>query len=202
MSIDLRRLVPALAAVSAVAVLAVAPATAADAPAKAVEQFGKRLPKICAELQARGWGVPTDLLKMDPRTKAERRVASIYYCNVAQPLAGKGPGRAPDIAALLMDGGGEPSLILSASVWCAADRQPALEALAKEVERVLDGAGIPVPLEVLTAIRAAKPHEGDAGGHRYVVEPVKVDAQACSRVAAGELGAVLMKIDVQVEPAV
>ncbi len=196
MRIDLRRFMPAIVAA---ATLAVAPAGAAD---KAVEQFGKRLPKICAELQARGWGVPADLLQLDPRTKAESRIAGVLYsCNVAQQLAGKGPGRAPDLAALLMDGGGEPSLILSASVWCAADRQPALAALAKEVERVLAGAAIPVPQEVLTAIRAAKSHEGEAGGHRYVVEPIEVDAGACSRVAAGELGAVLMKVDVMVEPA-
>lgn len=202
MNVDLRRFVPAVTAIIAVTALVAAPA-AAVAAEKAVEQFGKRLPKICADLQARGWAVPTDLLKLNPKTKAENRVAGVLYtCSVAQPLAGKGPGRAPDLAAMLMDGGGEPSLILSANVWCAADRQPALEALAKEVERVLDDAQIPVPLEVLTAIRAAKPHEGDAGGHRYVVEPIKVDAQACTRVAAGELGAVLMKIDVLVEPAV
>ena len=132
-----------------------------------------RLPKLCAELQKQGWGVPADLLALDPGTKAETRMGKrLYMCNVERRLAGQGPGRGP-----------------------------ALEELAKEVERILTGSKIPVPAEVLEAVRASRKHEATAEGFRYRVEPVEVDAGACDRVPPGQLGAVLMKMDVAVDPA-
>jgi len=76
----------------------------------------------------------------------------------------------------------------------------AIEALAKEVERVLTSFKIPVPAEVLEAVRASRKHEATAEGLRYKVEPIEVDAEACARVQPGMLGAVLMKMDVAVEP--
>jgi hypothetical protein len=197
MNIDLRHRF--VAASFLAAVLAAAPVAAKENPAK---QLGDRLPRICAELQKQGWGVPADQLRMNPDTKAEMRVGKlIYMCTLERQLSGKGPGRAPDLAVLLSGSAGEPSLILSVNVWCAADREPAIEALAKEVERVLTGSKIPVPAELLEAVRASRKHETNAEGMRYRVEPIEVDAGACTRVQSGELGPVLMKMDVAVEPA-
>jgi hypothetical protein len=196
MQIDFRRC--CAASVLAVAFLA-APLVAKDNPSK---QLGNRLPKLCAELQKQGWGVSADLLKINPNTEAEMRVGKlIYMCTLEHPLAGKGPGRAPNLSVLLSRNAGDPSLILSVNVWCAADREPALEALAKEVERVLTGSKIPVAAEVLEAVRASRQHEATAEGMRYKVAPIEVDAGACDRVQPGELGAVLMKMDVAIEPA-
>jgi hypothetical protein len=175
------------------AVLLAVPVAAKDSPAK---QMSDRLPKLCAELQKQGWGVPEDMLLLDPKAKAEMRMGKIYMCGL-----GKGPGHAPDLGALLTNRAAGPSLILSASVWCAADREMTIETLAKEVERILTGSKIPVPLEVLEAIRASRKHEATAEGMRYRVEPIEVDAEACARVQPGMLGAVLMKMDVAVEPA-
>lgn len=196
MKIDFRR--RCAASVLAAALMA-APLAAKENPAK---KLGDRLPKLCAELQKQGWGVPSDQLKMNPDTKAEMRVGKLLYmCTLERQLSGKGPGRAPDLGVLLSSSAGDPSLILSVNVWCAADREPAIEALAKEVERVLTGSKIPVPAEVLEAIRASRQHEAMAEGLRYKVAPIEVDAGACSQVQPGELGPVLMKMDVAVEPA-
>jgi hypothetical protein len=175
------------------------PVAAKDSPAK---QLSDGLPKICAELQKQGWGVPADQLKLDPNAKAETRMGKlIYMCTLGRQLAGKGPGRAPDLEALLASSSGEPSVVLSVNVWCAADREPALEALAKEVERVLTGSKLAVPAGVLEAIRASRKHESTAEGLRYRAEPVEVDAGACDRVKPGMLGPVLMKMDVAVDSA-
>ena len=196
MQIDFHRRCAAI--VLAVALMA-APLAAKNNPAK---QLGDRLPKLCAELQKQGWDVSADLLRMNPDTKAEMRVGKLLYmCTLEHPLPGKGPGRAPNLGVLLSSSSGDPSLILSVNVWCAADREPAVEALAREVERVLTGSKIPVPAEVLEAIRASRQQEATAEGMRYKVAPIEVDAGACDRVGPGELGAVLMKMDVAVEPA-
>jgi hypothetical protein len=198
---DLRNHSAAIAATAAsflAAALMALPVAAKDNP---VQQMSDRLPKICAELQKQGWGVSADLLEMEPDTKAEMRMGEVYLCMLERQLAGKGPGRAPDLDALLSSSGGDPSLILSANIWCAADREPAIEALAKEVERVLSGSKIPVPAEVLEAVRAPRGHEATAEGFHYKVELIEVDAGACARVPPGGLGAVLMKLGVAVEPA-
>ena len=179
-------------------VLMAMPVAAKDNP---VKQMSKALPKICAELQKQGWGVSADLAEMVPGTKAEMRMGDVYMCMLERKLAGKGPGRAPDLDALLSSSGDGPSLILSANVWCPADREPAIEALAKEVERVLSGSKIPIPAEVLEAVRAPRGHEAAAEGLHYKVELIEVDAGACERVPPGGLGAVLMKLGVAVEPA-
>jgi hypothetical protein len=182
----------------AVALMAVPVAAKGDR----AKQLGDRLPKICAELQKQGWDVPADQLEMNPNTQAEMRVGKlIYMCTLERQLSGKGPGRAPDLSVLLSSSAGEPTLILSVNVWCAADRDAAVEALAKEVERVLTGSKIPVPAEVLEAVRASRQHEATAEEMRYKVAPIEVDAGACAQVQPGELGPVLMKMDVAVEPA-
>lgn len=174
----------------------------AGAKGNAARQMSDRLPKICADLQKKGWGVPADQLAMDPGAKAEMRMGKLLYmCTLEHRLSGQGPGRAPDLGVLLTSTSGEPSLIFSVNVWCAADRKPATEALAKEVERILSGSQIATPAEVLEAIRASRKHESSVDGLHYKVEPIEVDAGACARVKPGELGPVLMKMDVAVEPA-
>ena len=179
------------------AVLLTAPLAAKDDPAR---QLSDRLPKICAELQKQGWGVPADQLALDFSAKAETRMGKLLYmCSLERQLTGQGPGRAPDVGVLLASSTGDPSLIFSVGVWCAADQKPAIEALAQEVERILAGSKIAVPAEVLDAVRAVRRHEATAAGLQYKVEPVDVDAGACDRVGPGELGAVLMKMDVAVE---
>jgi hypothetical protein len=122
-------------------------------------------------------------------------------CSLEHSLAGQGPGRAPELAVLLSSNSGDPNLIFSANVWCAADQKPATEALAREVERILTGAKVPIPAEVLEAVRASRKHESTVEGLHYQVEPIEVDAGACTRVQPGQLGPVLMKLDVAVEPA-
>jgi hypothetical protein len=193
-----RRAARSIAASFLAAALMAAPAAAKDNPAK---QMSDQLPKICAELQKQGWGVPADNLKLDPDTKPEMRLGKIYMCNLERQLAGKGPGRAPDLAVLLAGKAGDPTLLFSVNVWCAADREPAIDALAKEVERVLTGSKIPVPAELLEAVRASRDHDATVEGLRYRAQTIEVDAGACARVSPGELGAVLMKMEVAVEPA-
>jgi hypothetical protein len=193
---DLRNL---CAASFLAAALTAVPVAAKDNQAK---QMSDQLPKICAELQKQGWGVPADQLKMDPDTKAEMRMGKLLYmCTLERQLTGKGPGRTPDLAVLLSSSTGDPSLVFSVNIWCAADREPAIEALAKEVERILTGAKISTPADVLEAIRASRKHEATVAGLLYKVEPIEVDAGACARVPPGALGPVLMKMDVAVEPA-
>jgi hypothetical protein len=180
-----------------VAVLMAVPAAAKDSPA---QQMSDRLPKLCAELQKQGWGVSPDQLKLDPHAKAEMRMGKRFYmCTIERQLAGKGPGRAPALGALLASASSGPKVLFSVSVWCAADRESGLEALAKEVERFLTGSNLSVPAELLEAVRASRTYDSTAQGFRYRAEPVEVDAGACDRVQPGRLGPVLMKMDVAVE---
>jgi len=195
MSIDLRYRFVAASLLAAS--LAAAPVAAQGNLAKLMED---RLPKLCAELQTQGWGVPADQLKLDPKSKAEMRMGKVYLCSLGRPLAGKGPGRAPDLGALLGKSSRGATLLLSVSVWCAADREPALAALAKELERVLTGSKLPVPAGLLEATLTPRRYEAAAEGLRYRAEPIEVDPGACDRVAPGELGPVLMKMDVAVDP--
>lgn len=188
----------AIAAIFLAAALIAVPVAAKDNPAK---QISDRLPKICAELQKQGWGIPADQLAMDPNTKAEMRMGTVYLCMLERQLTGQGPGRAPDLGALLGSSSSGPNLIFSVSVWCAADQKPAAEALAQELERILAGSKITVPAEILEAVRASRKHEITSGGFLYRVEPIEVDDGACARVQPGQLGAVLMKMDVGIKPA-
>jgi len=114
-----------------------------------------------------------------------------------ETLKPAGPGHAPDLQALLSEAGKERSIVLSASIWCAADRAPTFDALAKQLERVAGS----VPESIAAAVRAGKEAKATAGGLTFEVVPVEVDAQACGNVPAGELGPVMMKVDVEVKPA-
>jgi len=99
--------------------------------------------------------------------------------------------------ALLSESGKERSIVLSASIWCAADRTPTFDTLAKQLERVAGS----VPGSITAAVRAGKEARATAGGLAFEVVPVEVDAEACGHVPAGELGPVMMKVDVEVKPA-
>jgi hypothetical protein len=58
-----------------------------------------------------------------------------------------------------------------------------------------------VPAPISSAIRAGKEAKATADGLSFEVAPVEVDAGACENVPAGQLGPVLMKIDIEVKPA-
>jgi len=181
------------------AVLSFALSRTAGAATPAEDAFSKRLPEVCAALQQRGFRAPEEL---GTKPKAEMRIPGLMYlCNVVRPLAGKGPGRPPEVAALLAGEGDDPGVVLSANVWCALDVEPALRALSDEVELVAGRLGPPPPKEALAAIRAGRKLEAGAPpGLAYRIVPIEVDKDACGKVPPGTLGPVHMKLDVSIRP--
>ncbi len=165
--------------------------------AAASEPFGKDFHKTCAQLQGAGWTAPVNPTTKKPG-KAEMEMGGVVYmCMLTHALKAAGSGHAPDLQALLSTASHESSLILSADIWCTADRAATFGALVKELERVTGS----VPEPIAAAIRAGKDAKATANGMTFEVAPVEVDSGACERAPAGELGPVLMKIDVKVEPA-
>jgi hypothetical protein len=158
--------------------------------------LGKRIPKVCAQLQSDGWTAPVDLRTKKPG-RAEMNIPGVMYmCTLEHLLTGKGTGHAPDLQALLSNDGDDESLILSADVWCEADEAATFDALAKQLERSLGGA----PEAVTQAIRARKKLRLEADGMAFIVEPIEVDADACAHVRPDQLvGPVRIKIDVAVK---
>lgn len=160
------------------------------------QTFGKPLQKTCAQLRSDGWTAPVDPLTNKPG-KAETNLPGVMYlCMLSRVLVPAGSGHAPDLQALLSNDGHESSVILSADIWCAADRTATFDALAKQLERLAGS----VPAPISSAIRAGKEAKATANGLSFEVSPVQVDSGACESVPAGQLGPVLMKIDVQVKP--
>jgi hypothetical protein len=165
--------------------------------AAAAEPFGKPLQKICADLQSDGWTAPADPLSKK-RGKAEMSIpGKLYICMLAHEMKPAGSGHAPDLQALLSETREERSIILSAHIWCAADRAATFDTLVKQLERVAGS----VPAPISAAIRAGKEAKATAGGLAFEVAPVEVDDAACENVPAGQLGPVLMELDVAVKPA-
>jgi hypothetical protein len=165
--------------------------------AAVAEPFGKPLQKMCAQLQGDGWTAAIDLRTGKPGT-AEMSVSGvIYMCMLTHALPPAGSGHAPDLQALLSNAGEGPSVILSAHIWCAADRTATFDALAKQVERIVGSA----PGPISAAIRAGKEAKATANGLSFEVTLVEVEPEACESVPPGQLGPVLMEIDVQVKPA-
>jgi hypothetical protein len=165
--------------------------------AAAAEPFGKPLQKICAELQSGGWTAPADP-QTKKRGKAEMSIpGALYICMLAHELKPAGSGHAPDLQALLSEARQERSIVLAAHIWCAADRTAAFDALGKQLERIVGS----VPEPISSAIRAGKEAKTTAGGLAFEVAPVEVDSEACENVPAGQLGPVLMELDVQIKPA-
>ena len=159
------------------------------------QPFGKPLQKTCAQLRSDGWTAPVNPLTNKPG-KAEMNLPGVMYmCTLARVLPPAGTGHAPDLQALLSNDGHESSVILSANIWCAADRTATFDALAKQLE----GLAASVPPAISSAIRAGKEAKATANGLSFEVAPIEVDAGACASVPAGQLGPVLMKIDVQVK---
>jgi hypothetical protein len=171
------------------------------APVQA-ETLSSRLPQLCAHLQKQGWTAPADIGNSQRTSPAEINVPGIMYlCNVEHRLGGNGPGRPPELQALLSNSDHQPSIIFSASVWCETDREAALKSLAEEIEKELASIAMHAPAETLAATRKGLASTTSANELRFTATPINVDAQACSKVQAGMLGAVLMKIDVVIEPA-
>ncbi|HVT61458.1 MAG TPA: hypothetical protein VHR45_24055 [Thermoanaerobaculia bacterium] len=110
-------------------------------------------------------------------------------CMLTHVLQPRGSGHAPDLQALLSNSGDGPSIILSASIWCTADRTATFDALAKQLEHVAGS----VPELISSAIHAGKKTKATADGLIFEVAPVNVDPGACESVPAGQLGPVLMK---------
>ena len=165
--------------------------------AAVAEPFGKPLQKMCTQLRSDGWTAPIDLRTGKPG-RAEMSVSGVMYmCILTHELKPAGSGHAPDLQALLSNAGEGPSVILSADIWCAADRAATFDALAKQVERVVGS----VPEPISAAIRAGKEAKATANGLSFEVVPIEVEPEACAGVPPGQLGPVLMEIDVQVKPA-
>ncbi len=165
--------------------------------AAVAEPFGKSLQKTCAQLQGDGWTAPINPQTNKPG-KAEMKLPSpLYLCMLTKVLPAAGSGHAPDLQALLANTGDGPGIVLSASIWCAADRTATFDTLVKQLEHVAGS----VPEPIAAAIRAGKEAKATADGMSFEVAPVEVDSGACERVPAGQLGPVLMKIDVGVKVA-
>ncbi len=165
------------------------------------ESLHQQFPKLCTDLQKEGWGIPADLLRLNPDSKAEMSIPGlIYMCNLGYPLHGEGAGRAPDLGILLSSMGKQPSLVFSGSIWCEADRKSMLEALATQVERILGRIKTTVPSEITAAIRNGTANQLTVDKLDYQTRVIDVDAEACKKVTPGKLGAVLMKMDVAIEP--
>ncbi|MFL6231574.1 MAG: hypothetical protein ACJ76N_00400 [Thermoanaerobaculia bacterium] len=163
--------------------------------AAAAEPFGKPLQKICAEFQSDGWTAPANPLTQK-RGKAEMSIpGKLYICMLAREMKPAGSGHAPDLQALLSETREERSIVLSAHIWCAADRAATFDALAKQLERVAGN----VPEPIASALRAGKEAKATAGGLAFEVAPVEVDSEACENVPPGQLGPVLMELDVAVK---
>ncbi len=173
-----------------------------DARAAPVQPFSKALPQMCKTLQHQGWVAPEDILNPGSRLQAEVNIPGVMYmCTLEHHLAGQGPGHKPDLQVLLTNSGNEPSMIMSADVWCAADQAAALTALADQLAREIPALGWSVPAETLAAVRAGTVSKATATPLVFSTKPIEVDAQACEKVGDDALGAVLMKLDVTVEPA-
>ena len=165
--------------------------------AAAAEPFGKPVQKICAQLRAGGWTAPTDVLTNKPG-RAEMSIPGVMYvCMLSHVLPAAGSGHAPDLQALMSDDGKERSIILSADIWCEADRAGTANALAKQLEQIFGN----LPPPVSAAIRAWKDAKVTANGLSFQVAPVEVEPGACEGVPANQLGPVLVKVDVKITPA-
>jgi hypothetical protein len=164
--------------------------------AAVAEPLGKSLPKMCAQLRSDGWTAPIDLETGKPGMAEMSISGVVYMCMLTHELKPAGSGHAPDLQALLSNADG-PSVILSAHIWCAADRTATFDALAKQVERIVGS----VPEPISAAMRAGKEAKATANGLSFEVTLVEVEPEACASVPPGQLGPVLMEIDVQVKPA-
>jgi hypothetical protein len=165
--------------------------------AAAAEPFGKPLQQTCAQLQGDGWTPPIDLQTNKPGKAEMDLPRGLYLCTLTHALKPAGSGHAPDLQALLSNTGKGPGIILSANIWCAADRTATFDALLKQVERVAGS----VPEAVSSAIRAGKEAKATGNGLSFEVRPVEVDSEACKSVPPGQLGPVLMELGVQLKPA-
>jgi len=168
-------------------------------PVKAA--LGKHMRELCTQLQHDGWTGPSDPRDSSRKEPAEFEIpGAMYYCNLEHPLHGAGPGHSPLLQALMSDSGDGPGLIFSAEFWCAADRDKALTALAEQIEKQLAAISMQAPAPILVATRSAAASDISENGLHFKTTPIDVDAQACSKVPEQGLGAVLMKIEVVIEP--
>jgi hypothetical protein len=170
------------------------PSNASAARTGAGAELSRQLPALCAVLQKQGWLPPTGL-DGKKREPAEINVPGVLYaCRLERDLQGHGPGHAPLLQALIGDAEGA-SVVFSVHVYCDADRNAALGAMADAIERGLGGIALHTPAPVLNAVRSSRNALGRNDGLAFHTELMSVDAQACSKVRDGELGAVLIEFD-------
>jgi hypothetical protein len=172
--------------------------TAIALPAVAASPL-KSIPQSCTALRKDGWTAPADPFS-GKKGQAEMNIPGVMYvCMIEHVLArAAGTGHPPDLQALMSDDGSEPSIILSAHIWCETDLPATLDALTKAFTLVN---GSPLPEAIATALHAAKPAKVTLNGLVYEVSHVDVDATACTDVPAGKLGPVLMEVSVSVKGA-
>jgi hypothetical protein len=169
------------------------------APTGAGASLAQQLPALCAALQKQGWQPPTNPFAKK-REPAEMSVPGVVYmCRLERDLPGQGPGHAPTLQALIGDADGA-SVVFSLDVWCEADRNGALGALADAIEHGLNGIALHSPVPLLDAVRNSRDLRIRNDGLAFHTELTTVDAQACSKVRDGQLGAVLFEFDAEVAP--
>ena len=154
---------------------------------------------LCTHLKQQGWTAPRDF--SGKAAPAEIDVPGVMYlCHLERALQGAGPGHSPLLQALISDDGTRPSVVFSADIWCDADRR-ALAVLAAQIDRQFAAIALPIPAASLASVRVGTKSDRRANGLHIGTAPLAIDAQACAKVPENGLGAVLMKIDVTIEPA-
>lgn len=177
-------------------------AAAGTSAADSVPALRRAVPALCRQLQEQGWHAPADIVNPRNKPVAEINIPGVMYlCTLEQALDGEGPGRPPDLQALLSDDGKQTSMIFSANLWCEADRTAALDALTARIGRLLQQAELPLPADIATGLRAGRAATAAWQGITFSTTPIAVDADACAKVGPGGLGAVLFKIDLSIKTA-
>lgn len=157
------------------------------------------LPELCRSLQQDGWTLPSDVAKLDPDASIEMRLPGIMYlCTLGRELPANDRGHAPDLGALLSASSDDAGVTLSADWFCAADRGPALAALADAMTGVAASLHVELPDGLAAAVREGRRYESTHEGIRFAATPVDVDPDACANVEPGDIGALLGKIDVSI----
>src|SRR5580765_8056747 len=127
---------PAMKLTTAVLLMTAALPAAAASPLKSI-------PQSCTALRKDGWTAPADPFS-GKKGQAEMNIPGVMYvCMIEHVLArAAGTGHPPDLQAFMSDDGKEPSIVLSAHIWCETDLPATLDALTKAFTPV-NGAPMP-----------------------------------------------------------
>lgn len=168
-------------------------ATAAENP------LWNELPALCKARLAEDWQPPARF-STGEASPAESGVPGLMYlCTIEKPLPSHERHRRPNLALMLM-GIAQKSVVVSAYVWCDADRSETLAALERETARVLDQAKLKPPAALGDAIRAARAYQTRLDGIAIKVAPQEIDRDACAKSSDALLSPVLMEVEVAIDP--